>query len=192
MSNRRLVLGGEGGQGVQTVAEVLAEAAFRSGLEALYIPSFGVEQRGGVSLAFVQLGEEPIAAPRFSRADVVVALSDRAVARTGAYAGPETTLIYETSAASDPAHLPRSVGKILPLPAVARVSEGLHPRVFNIFVLGALVEVVGMVSEEEVRQALEERLGYRFIRQPELRELNFRALDLGRETARELLDGARV
>ncbi|MCR4420598.1 MAG: 2-oxoacid:acceptor oxidoreductase family protein [Clostridia bacterium] len=191
MSLKRLVLGGEGGQGVQTVAEVLAEAGYRSGLESLYIPSFGVEQRGGVSLAFVQLGDEPIAAPRFQKADVVVALSDRALERTAGYVGRHSIFIYESSAAPDPARLPRDTGRILPLPAVRLVSEGLHPRVFNILILGALVEVVGMVGSDEIKRALEDRLGYRFVRQPELRELNLRALEMGQEAARELLRRAQ-
>jgi 2-oxoglutarate ferredoxin oxidoreductase subunit gamma len=49
----KIALAGEGGQGVQSIAEILAEAANEGGKNALYIPNFGVEQRGGVSIAFV-------------------------------------------------------------------------------------------------------------------------------------------
>ena len=37
----RIAIAGEGGQGVQLIGEVLAEAAFAAGKEALYIPNFG-------------------------------------------------------------------------------------------------------------------------------------------------------
>lgn len=98
----RIALAGEGGQGVQLVGEVLAEAAHRSGLESLYIPNFGVEQRGGVSIAFVQISDRPIGAPKFKKADVLVALSKRAVARTKVYIQPNTTYIFESSALEIP------------------------------------------------------------------------------------------
>lgn len=183
MSIARIVLGGEGGQGVQTIAEILAEAAYRSGLEALYIPNFGVEQRGGVSLAFVQLGDEVVAVPKFRRAQVVVALSDRAIQRTADYVTRETTFIYEASAAVDPSFLPREAGRLLPVPAVKLATEHLHPRVFNVLILGTVVGVVDMVEETALKAALEGLLGHKFALKPELRELNYRALGEGRELA---------
>ena len=51
MHHWKIAAAGEGGQGVQALAETLALAAYRAGLNALYIPNFGIEQRGGVSLA---------------------------------------------------------------------------------------------------------------------------------------------
>ena len=69
----RIALAGEGGQGVQAVAEILAEAAYHEGKQAIYIPNFGLEQRGGVSLAFVQVSDQRIGAPKFNKGDVVVA-----------------------------------------------------------------------------------------------------------------------
>ena len=74
-SNSRIVIGGEGGQGVQAAADILAQAAFEEGKEALYIPNFGIEQRGGVSLTFVQIGTEPVGSPKFQIAYLIVALS---------------------------------------------------------------------------------------------------------------------
>ena len=44
----KIVLAGEGGQGVQIIANMLAESAYAEGKEAAYIPNFGVEQRGGI------------------------------------------------------------------------------------------------------------------------------------------------
>ncbi|PIU02197.1 ketoisovalerate oxidoreductase, partial [Candidatus Shapirobacteria bacterium CG09_land_8_20_14_0_10_49_15] len=55
----KIIFAGEGGQGVQVIAEILAKAAFWDGQPSLYIPNFGVEQRGGVSLAFVVIDQTP-------------------------------------------------------------------------------------------------------------------------------------
>lgn len=183
MSQTHIVLGGEGGQGVQTIAEILAEAGFNLGLESLYIPNFGVEQRGGVSLAFVQLGDEPISAPKFNRAEVVVALSDRAVDRTRSYASPDGVFVYESSSGVTSPALPDGSVRLLPVPAIALASERLHPRVFNILILGVVVGLIPELDAEGVRRVLETRLQYKFERQPELKELNFRALDQGMELA---------
>ena len=60
MARTRIVLAGEGGQGVQSIAKILVEAGYEAGKEILYIPNFGVEQRGGVSIAFCQVADEKI------------------------------------------------------------------------------------------------------------------------------------
>lgn len=104
MSRRtmHIVMGGEGGQGVQSAADILAQAAFEEGREALYIPNFGIEQRGGVSLAFVQIGEDPIGSPKFQKAQLVVALSGRSLERLQSYLYEESIILYDSSLLSPP------------------------------------------------------------------------------------------
>ena len=95
----KILLAGEGGQGIQSIAEILAEAANSEGKEALYIPNFGVEQRGGISMAYLQITESgnQIGAPKFELADILIALSSRAIARTKHHAGKDTIYIYDNS-----------------------------------------------------------------------------------------------
>lgn len=95
----KILVAGEGGQGVQSIAEILAEAANSEGKEALYIPNFGVEQRGGISMAFLQITENGtrIGAPKFEIADILIALSSRAIERTKHHAGKNTMYIYDNS-----------------------------------------------------------------------------------------------
>lgn len=82
---------------MQSIAEIMAEAAYENNRQALYIPNFGLEQRGGVSIAFIQFSDTRIGAPKFQKADIVVALSERAVARTKSYSGPDTLFVYDSS-----------------------------------------------------------------------------------------------
>jgi len=51
---------GRGGQGVVTLAELLAKTAVRTGKEALTLPHFGVERRGATVKAAVRLDDHPI------------------------------------------------------------------------------------------------------------------------------------
>ena len=105
MARTRIVLAGEGGQGVQSIAKILVEAGYEAGKEILYIPNFGVEQRGGVSIAFCQVADEKIGEPRFSKGDIVIMLSDRAIDRCSDYANENSTVIYDSSVCSKNQHV---------------------------------------------------------------------------------------
>ncbi len=217
----RIAVAGEGGQGVQLIGEVLAEAAFRSGKEAVYIPNFGVEQRGGVSIAMVQIADQAIGAPKFAKADILVPLSARAMKRTLDFIGPDTLYIYEASAI-EPPHLldgtigiqawetvapeafslavgtkpqapnqpPEGVGleprRVIGIPAAAIAKQELKPRVFNVIILGAIVAASQVLSAKAIEAGLLARLGDKFERDPELKELNLRALQRGMDFVAEL------
>ncbi len=89
----KVLIAGEGGQGIQAIAEILAKAAFLENKKALYIPNFGVEQRGGVSLAFVIIDDKPVVYPKFAKADILAILSNRSWERIKDYVGPQTKVI---------------------------------------------------------------------------------------------------
>lgn len=187
MSLLRIALAGEGGQGVQSIAEILAEAAYNENQQALYIPNFGLEQRGGVSIAFLQFSDKRIGAPKFQKADIVIALSERAVDRTLGYSGSETLYVYDSSFKIGPEELPQEAKQIIGLPAIDTANNELHPRVFNIIIMGAVIGLSNVVSFEAAKDALEHKLGYKFEKDPNLRELNFKALEIGRQMAEKSL-----
>ena len=86
----KIILAGEGGQGIQTIAKVITEVAAEQGLDVSYIPVFGVEQRGTPSVAFIILSHEKIYYPRFDSADYAIILQKRAVASVLAYINKKT------------------------------------------------------------------------------------------------------
>lgn len=179
----KICLAGEGGQGVQSVAEIIAAAANAEGREALYIPNFGVEQRGGVSIAYLQIDDQPIGAPKFDKADILVALSDRAVRRCGQYVDENTVYVYDASIEGVEDALPKEgeAKKVLAIPALEISKNELHPRVFNILIMGAVLGATGVIPVDAAKAAIEKKLGYKFEQNPQLRELNFKAIDRGIE-----------
>lgn len=233
----RIALAGEGGQGVQSIAEILAEAANELGKEALYIPNFGVEQRGGVSIAFVQIGDSQIGAPKFNTADILVPLSPRSIARTKQYAGKDTVYVYDNSLIKpsevndqivgmqyfdtvppcptdtsaevvndpktpgetrtcgftqegpgvDPQEIPKNVKKVIAIPANDIAKNELHPRVFNIIILGAVIGATEILPLDAIKTALETKLGAKFQADPKLRELNFAALEKGYQLVKKVM-----
>ncbi|MGE5395915.1 MAG: 2-oxoacid:acceptor oxidoreductase family protein [Chitinophagales bacterium] len=184
----KIALAGEGGQGVQSVAEILAEAAYNEGKQAIYIPNFGLEQRGGVSIAFLQVSDKRIGAPKFNKADIVVALSERAVVRSHNYSGPDTIFVYDSSFSVQPEELPPVYKTLIDIPAIEN-SKRLSTRVFNVIIMGAVLALNEIVSFDSVREALQKKLGYKFEKNAELRELNFKALDVGRQLIKEKMKG---
>ncbi|MDK2822001.1 MAG: hypothetical protein PWP31_1966 [Clostridia bacterium] len=179
--NIKIVLAGEGGQGVQSIAEIISEAAYNSGFQSLYIPNFGVEQRGGVSVAFVQISDQSVDAPKFIIADIVIALSRRAIERVKPYIGEKTLLVYDSSVDDEVEKIYGKLGenRQLSIPALEMAQKEVHPRVFNIIILGVVVGVAELLEKKDVEQALERRLGHKFAQDSSLKNLNYRALELG-------------
>ncbi|HOB87340.1 MAG TPA: 2-oxoacid:acceptor oxidoreductase family protein, partial [Bacillota bacterium] len=193
---------------------------------SLYIPNFGIEQRGGVSLAMVQLSAAPIGAPKFQIADLIVALSPRSYRRCFQHLGPETMVLYDSSLMEPPRVEDQVVGlqaydtiapeafaervgrhprreespppgrRLIAIPASDLARKHLHPRVFNMIVLGAIGAITGMVELELIKEALAKKLDRRFAKDPDLKENNFKALELGWEkgtqAAKEAAVGAEV
>jgi 2-oxoglutarate ferredoxin oxidoreductase subunit gamma len=183
----KIALAGEGGQGVQSIANIMVEAAHQQGREALYIPNFGVEQRGGVSIAYCQISDEPIGSPKFKTADLVVALSSRAVGRTHQYVDGNTVFLYDSSIEGIDEELPTQAKSIFKIPALDIAKEKFHPRVFNVIIMGAAIEATKIVPMDRAKQALENKLGYKFAQDPSLRDMNFQALEEGARVMAETM-----
>jgi len=180
----RILIAGEGGQGIQTLAHVLATAAFEAGLHVAYMPNYGVEQRGGVSLAFIQLGTGVIGFPKFSTADVIVNMRARAIERIDEYVGKNTLYIYDSDLikGSEIGHV---AAEKLAIPATSTATDKLTPKVFNMILLGALVSELDVMNSKFIDQALEGELADKYAKKPQLRNFNKKAIDIGEKLARE-------
>lgn len=183
MARVKIALAGEGGQGVQSVAKILVEAGYEAGKQVLYIPNFGVEQRGGVSIAFCQISDEMIGEPRYSKADIVIMLSDRAIDRCSTYVDENTTVVYDTSVCTKTPDF--KCKKLIGVDANLIANTELSARVFNIIILGVLLEATHVLELEDIKNAMELALGKKFAVKPELRELNHKALERGMNLLKE-------
>lgn len=177
MARTKIVLAGEGGHGVQSIAKILVEAGYEADKQVLYIPNFGVEQRGGVSIAFCQIADEQIGEPRFSKGDIVVMLSDRAIDRCSTYVDENTVVIYDPSVCNKKPEI--KAKEIIGFPANKIANDELSSRVFNIIILGIIIAATDVMDIKHVKDAMEKALGKKFDAKPELRDLNYKALEKG-------------
>lgn len=70
-----LIIAGVGGQGVLFAGEILAQAATRQYRHISYMPSYGVEKRGGHCECTVVLSDEEIASPVLDLSQAVLLLN---------------------------------------------------------------------------------------------------------------------
>jgi len=181
----QILLVGEGGQGVQTVAKIITLAAQQSGRQASYNPSFGVEQRGSVSLSYVQIEDNPIPYPRFESADIVVAFCSRAVESIKIYLKDDSLLIFDNSAVSDRALEPikNKIKKYIAIPAQKIAQEKYSTKALNMILLGALSAQLRDISMAKIEEIMFETLADKIAKDPNIKEMNLNALHEGAQLA---------
>jgi len=172
----KIILAGEGGQGTQTIAKILSATAAEEGFEVAYIPSFGVEQRGSPSIAFLTISSDEIRYPRFDTADFAVILQERAISSVAKYTTPETTIIFDSSTVSPATFMTK---KIFGIPATKLASENLAPKSFNVLVIGALSRLLSLPAEK-TWQMTAQVLGKKF-KTEDVKEKNHQIFLLGKD-----------
>ncbi len=172
------LLSGSGGQGVITMAIILAQAAaLYENRTALQSQSYGPEARGGATRSDVIISDEPILYPKVHHANYFVALTNEASNKYLTHIKPNGLFLFD----SDLVQPSRKMdANYVGLPMFHNVIERFHkPQVFNICVLGALLELTKVVSLDAVKACLKSRFA------PAFHAANEEALEMGSRMARE-------
>ena len=178
----KILIGGEGGQGVQIIAEILARTGEKIGKKVNYMPSFGVEQRGGASVAFLQINDKPIAYPKFAIADIIIAMSNRAIKAIESRLDQSSLFIFDSSNINEEVlqTIRPKITNFLALPARDYANRHLSTRVTNMIFLGALLTHLKDFKVDDVKNTLREKLKEK----TELLEMDLKAIDWGLDFAK--------
>jgi len=169
-----ICIAGEGGQGAQTIAKIIVNAAFNKHVPVAYVPNYGVEQRGGVSIAFVRLSSEPISYPKFDKADIVILLSDRSIDRAEQHISPSTVVFYNMDFVER--KLPnRYIG--FHFNELAR--EMGSTRLFNMIVLGLVVKTMDSIPLQTIIKEAHNKFAGKYETNPDLKRSNEEAIKYG-------------
>lgn len=181
----QIIIAGEGGQGVQTIAKILTKAAQKSGKNVSYLPSFGVEQRGGVSLAYIQFSSRPIAYPRFSKADFILSLCNRATELIKSFIFDKTLLIYDSAEISEKKlqNIKDLIKSFMAVPAKKMAQEKYTTKVANMILLGALSAQLKDIEYKYIEESILSELSNKISKDPKIKEWNLSALHAGSEFA---------
>ena len=161
-----------------SIAKIIAYAAWRQGKKSLYVPYFSTEKRGGVSMAFAQIADEPIPFPKFRKADIAVALSQRAIDRIVPYFHDDTVVIVNSFLVKDTSAIAK--WKPYEINATKIAKEELKtPRTFNMIIMGAMLHFLPGLEKEGFGKALEKTFHKKYEKAPTLREMNEKAFSVG-------------
>lgn len=172
----KILIAGEGGQGVQALGKILSDAAFAKGLQVTFIPNYGVEQRGGVTIAFIKIKrKEAIVYPKFSKADICVWLSERSVKRTQQYVNAKTKVIYNQGLITS------AMKKSYQAVDFDKLGKELGSfRTVNMIVLGVLMKnLTDWFDFSKIKEIINEKFVKVYQKNPSLKDLNTKALEVG-------------
>ena len=177
MEKYRFLLSGSGGQGVITMAILLAEAAvLHEGLTAVQSQSYGPEARGGATRSDVIISDSEIYFPKVNQPNILVALTNEAASKYLPLIRPGGLCLYDADLVK-PTRAIDARRVALPMFQAVKDTFGGKTQAFNICVLGALSALTKVVRLESIEQVLDARFAKAH------HENNRKALHLGAELA---------
>lgn len=163
----KIVVAGEGGQGIQTIAKILSTALVLADFYVSYIPQFGPEQRGTPSVSFIQFSKSEINYPKFDTADVILILRKRAIKTVLSYIGPKTLVIFDSSTISRQV-FPQNNSHIFAIPATQLAEEKYGAKNENILALAALAKNFLDYPKNALWEIVQNQLAKKFIKNNDL------------------------
>ena len=187
-----IILAGVGGQGILSIAAIIGYAAVQSGLYLKQAEVHGMSQRGGDVQSNLRLSDKPIASDLIphGKADMILSVEPMESLRYLPFLSPEGWLVTNTKPFINIPNYPSEediLAEIEKLPqhialdAETIASELGTIKAANIVMLGAASPFLGL-EYEKLMDAIRFFFGKKG---QELVDLNLKALEAGREFAKE-------
>lgn len=178
---KQIIMAGTGGQGLVSLATMLAESAMSEGLNTIQTQSYGVAQRGGFISAEVLISDAEILYQQVRVPDVITVLHGVVGARYDEAACP---VVYDSTLVSIGTR--KDKPNWLGVPCTEIATELGDARAANIVALGAMLAVLPVLTPESMPKAMEDAIKRRFAK-AKAQELNSAAFHKGYGIAREAL-----
>lgn len=147
MKDISIVLGGEAGQGIQTIEFILARVLKRSGYHIFSTKEYMSRIRGGSNSILIRVSSRQVAAP-VDRIDILVPLDRKALARLGARTDSKTVIIGDSTVLSPDREIID-----LPLQRMAEeVGNGIYANTVAAGVLSGILEADTAVMIDYTRE----------------------------------------
>ena len=176
---KEVVFAGFGGQGVMTAGQLLAYSAMEEGKQVVWIPSYGPEMRGGTANCTVVVSDSRIGSPIINNPMAACVFNRPSLDKFGTMIKKGGLLLINSSLI-DVTSERNDITEIL-VPANDIAIKLGNPKSANMVMLAAYVEKTKIVSFDTIKKMLEEKMG----RKKEFLEINYKALEAGRELIRK-------
>jgi 2-oxoglutarate ferredoxin oxidoreductase subunit gamma len=171
---RSILLGGFGGQGVQTIGKLLTYAANDADCFVTFFPAYGGQMRGGTSNCTVVVSnDKPIASPSRKSYDYFIALNEPSYVRFRDQVKKGGTIIVNSDLVTD---VPES-GDItyVKIPLNTLADQVGSQKVMNVIMLAFISKYFSLIPAEVIHETVRKKLG----KKAEFIELNDKAFALG-------------
>lgn len=154
-----VIFSGFGGQGILLAGDVLAYAAMLESKHVTWMPSYGVEMRGGAASCTVVISSERIGSPFAEEPCSLFCMSKPSLFKYQDRVKKGGLLIVNTSFVEASLITREDVEKIcVPASEIAYQEVGEH-KMANMVMLGLLIKAGKMVGLEKAEEALKELFG---------------------------------
>ena len=172
---KRMVFSGFGGQGVLTLGQIVATIAMHQGKHVTWMPSYGVEMRGGTANCSVIASDSMIGSPvAHPNIDILSALNGPSIAKFLPKVKPGGIVMVNTSIVKDP--IPRDDVEVISIDATNIAVEVGSIKVANMVMLAGFLKATDLFTLEDVEQVLKATFGEK---NPKLIPLNLEAIKRG-------------
>ncbi len=172
-----LIVAGFGGQGVLAIGNLIAYAAMKEGKHVTYLPTYGVEMRGGSANCTVVISSREIGSPIVQRPHALIAMNLPSLIKFGPRVLPKG-LIFLNSSLINREEVTRDDVEVFPVPVNEIAIENGSPRMANMIALGAFIEKTRLVGISSIFDSLEKVFDERHHRHiPD----NIKAIQIGSE-----------
>ena len=176
----RTIFSGFGGQGVLSMGYTVANTAMLEGKYVTYLPSYGVEVRGGTANCTVVVSDEEIASPVASEPEFVLAMNQpsfmrfQSILQSGGLMCVNSSIVNTSNARGDI--------EVVAVPTTELAEKLGTIKVANMIMLGAFIKASSIVSFDFLMKHMAEILGEG---KSKLTKINREALQLGFDYVKE-------
>ena len=149
-----LIIAGFGGQGVLPIGNLLAYAAMNEGRHVTYLPTYGVEMRGGTANCTVVISSSEIGSPIVQQPHASISMNLPSLLKYGSRVLPKGLLMVNSSLI-DLKEITRNDVELLAIPVNDIAIKNGNPRMANMIALGAFIEKTKLVGMSSVFNSLE-------------------------------------
>jgi len=152
-----IIMAGFGGQGLMFIGKLLAESAMIEGRYVTWIPSYGLEMRGGTANCTVVISSDPIGSPIITHPRSAILMNQPSFNTFGPRIREGGLLVMNSSLIK--LEKKRSEITIVDVPSNSIAIELGNERVANMAMLGAYNASRKVVHSDSILEALRHALG---------------------------------
>lgn len=171
-------IAGFGGQGVLSAGLTIAQAACSEGKHVSWYPSYGPEQRGGNSNCSIVISGNTIGTPVVDNIDVLIALNKPSLEKFACDVKKGGFILYDSRI--EEFSTKREIN-VISVPSTKIAEEHGNVRTANTVLLGALMELNKLISEESYKNSIKQM----FASKPKVIDINLQVLEAGAKWMKE-------